>query len=49
MAQANAERQVRSKGTPHVGHTDSVMNDERGSHSDISDKKSTKPSLESSR
>ena len=37
MAQENAERQVKSKGTPHVGHADSVTNDEHGSWSDISD------------
>ena len=43
MAQANIERQVGSRGTPHVGHTDSVMNDERGSRSDISDRSSSNP------
>ena len=43
MAQANTEKQVRSRGTPHVGHADSVTNDEHGSHSDISDKDSSKP------
>ena len=37
LAQANAERQVRSRGTPHVGHADSITNDEHGSRSDISD------------
>ena len=31
MAQANAERQVRSKGMPHVGYADSVMNNEHAS------------------
>ena len=33
----NTETQARSEGTPHVGHADSVTNDERGSQSDISD------------
>ena len=28
---------------PHVGHADSVMNDERGSWSDISDRSSSNP------
>ena len=42
-AQANAERQVRSKGTPHVGHAESITNDERGSQSDISDRSSPNP------
>ena len=32
-----AEKQVRSKGMPHVGHADSITNDEHGSRSDISD------------
>ena len=36
-AQANTKRQVRSKGTPHVGHANCLMNDEHGSRSDISD------------
>ena len=48
MAQANAKRQVRSRGMPHVGHADSVMNDKCGSHLDISDKNSSSLSLESS-
>ena len=30
-------RQVRSKGTPHAGHADSISNDEHGSRSDIYD------------
>ena len=34
---------VRSRGTPHVGHADSVTNDERGSQSDISDRSSSNP------
>ena len=42
-AQANSERQVRSKGTPHVGHTDSITNDKLGSRSDISDWSSSNP------
>ena len=33
----HTKRQVGSKGTPHVGHADSVMNDEHGSRLDISD------------
>ena len=33
----HTERQVGSKGTPHVGHADSVTNNEQGSRSDISD------------
>ena len=33
----NMETQVGSEGTPHVGHADSVTNDEHGSQSDISD------------
>ena len=37
------ETKVWSKGTPHVGHTDSVTNDERRSRSDISDRSSSKP------
>ena len=41
--QENIERQVRSKGTPHVGHANSVTNDERGSRSDISDRSSSNP------
>ena len=43
MAQESTERQVRSKGTPHVGHADSVMNDEHGSQSDTSDWSSSNP------
>ena len=43
MAQANTEKQVGSRGTPHVGHADSVMNDERGSRSDIFDWSSSNP------
>ena len=43
MAQANIERQVRSRGTPHVGHADSITNDEHGSWSDISDRSSLNP------
>ena len=39
----NTERQVRSKGTPHVGHADSITNDEHGSWSDISDWSSPNP------
>ena len=31
------ETQVGSEGTPHVGHADSVTNDEHGSRSDVSD------------
>ena len=31
------ETQVGSKGTPHVDHANSVMNDEHGSRSDIPD------------
>ena len=42
MAQANAERQVRSRGTPHVGHANSITN-ERGSRSDISNRSSSNP------
>ena len=34
---------------PHAGYADSVTNDEHGSHSDISDKSSSNPPLESSR
>ena len=43
MAQANTERQVRSRGMPHVGHADSVMNDERRSRSDISNRSYSNP------
>ena len=43
MAQANDERQVRSRGMPHVGHADSITNDERRSRLDISDRSSSNP------
>ena len=33
----HTEGHVRSKGMPHVGHADSVTNDEHGSRSDVSD------------
>ena len=33
----HTKTQVGSEGTPHVGHADSVTNDEHGSRSDISD------------
>ena len=33
----NTETQVGSEGMPHMGHADSVMNDEHGSRSDVSD------------
>ena len=33
----HTKTQVGSEGTPHVGHADSIMNDEHGSRSDISD------------
>ena len=34
---------------PHAGYADFVMSDGHGSHSDISDKSFSNPSLESSR
>ena len=37
------EKQVRSEETPHIGHADSVMNDEHESRSDISDWSSPNP------
>ena len=48
-AQATAERWVRSRGMPYAGYANSVMNDGLGFYSDISDKSSSNPSLESSR
>ena len=33
----DTKRQVGSEGTPHVGHADSITNDEHGSRSDIPD------------
>ena len=39
----NTERQVRSEGTPHIGHANSVTNDEHGSQSDISYWSSSNP------
>ena len=46
---AATERQVDSSGMSHVGHTNSIMNDEPGPHIDISGKSSLNPSLEPSR
>ena len=36
-SEKHTERQVGSKGTPHVGHADSVKNDEHVSRLDVSD------------
>ena len=39
----NAERQVRSRGMPHVGQANSITNGGHGSRSDTSDKELLKP------